>query len=430
MRQEAPEWGRWDARHVWHPYTPVRLAPPPVPVVRAAGAYLYTADGRAILDAISSWWVTLHGHAHPAIAAAVARQAAELEQVIFAGFTHRPAAELARRLVGLLPEGLTRVFYSDDGSTAVEVALKLALQFWANRGEPRRRLVTLEHAYHGDTVGAMSVGARSVFTEPFRPLLFDVEVIPSPAEDAAGALAALEALLARRGREIAALIVEPLVQAAGGMRIYAPETLRAIRQLTAAYDVLLIADEVMTGFGRTGAMFACGLAGVRPDLLCVAKGLTGGFLPLAATACTERIYEAFATDDVATTFFHGHSYAGSPLGCAAALASLALFERERTFERIGRIAEVHRARLAALAGRPGVRETRQCGTVAVVEVATDAPGYTNAIGRRIAARALERGVLLRPLGQVVYVLPPYCITDEELHRVYDVIEDCLADLGR
>ncbi len=425
---QAPEWLEWDERHVWHPYTQVRLAPRPVAIAKASGAYLYTPDGRAILDAISSWWVNLHGHGHPAIVEAIARQAARLEQVVFAGFTHAPAAELARRLVGVLPAGLTRVFYSDDGSTAVEVALKLALQVWSNRGEPRRTIVALDHAYHGDTFGAMSVGARSVFTAPFAPFLFDVAFVPSPADDEARALAALEELLDRRRRDVAALIVEPLVQAAGGMRVYTPRALKEMRRLCDASGTLLIADEVMTGFGRTGAMFASQLAGVRPDLVCLAKGLTGGFLPLAVTACTEEIYERFASDDRGKTFFHGHSYTANPLGCAAAIASLDLFAREPVFERIGRIAAVHGERLPRCAAMPVVRDVRRQGTLAVVEVAADAPGYTSDVGPRAAAFCLERGVLLRPLGNVLYVLPPYVITEAELHRVYDVIEECLGQI--
>ncbi len=424
----APDWVQWDERHVWHPYTQARLAPRPIPITGAAGAYLYTADGRAVLDAISSWWVNLHGHAHPAIAAAVARQAAALEQVIFAGFTHEPAAALARRLAAILPAGLTRIFYSDDGSTAVEIALKMAIQFWANRGEPRRTIVALEHGYHGDTFGAMSVAERSLFTAPFWPFLFEVALVPSPAGDEGRALGGLERLLERHRGDVAALIVEPLVQAAGGMRIYSPRALREMRRLCDAFETLLIADEVMTGFGRTGAMFASEHAGISPDIMCLAKGLTGGFLPLAATACTERIYEAFASDDKAKTLFHGHSYTANPLGCAAALASLDLFEREPVFERIGRIAAVHAERLPRCAAHPAVREVRRQGTVAVIEVAADAPGYTSDVGPRIAAFCLDRGVLLRPLGNVVYLLPPYVVTEAELHRVYDVIEECLERL--
>lgn len=424
----APEWVQWDERHVWHPYTQARFAPRPVPVTGAAGAYLYTADGRAVLDAISSWWVNLHGHAHPAIAAAIARQAAALEQVIFAGFTHEPAAVLARRLAAILPPGLTRVFYSDDGSTAVEIALKLAIQFWANLGRPRRTIVALEHGYHGDTFGAMSVAERSLFTAPFWPFLFEVALVPSPAVDEARALAELERLLKQRRGDVAALIVEPLVQAAGGMRIYSPGALREMRRLCDTFDTLLVADEVMTGFGRTGTMFASEQAGIGPDIICLAKGLTGGFLPMAATACTERIYEAFASDDPAKTFFHGHSYTANPLGCAAALASLDLFEREPVFERIERIAAVHAERLPRCAARPAVREVRRQGTLAVIEVATESPGYTSDVGPRIAAFCFERGVLLRPLGNVVYLLPPYVVTVAELHRVYDVVDECLERL--
>jgi adenosylmethionine-8-amino-7-oxononanoate aminotransferase len=412
-----------DARHVWHPYTQHRQAPAPVEVVRARGATLHARDGRAILDAISSWWVTLHGHGEPAIAEAIAEQARTLEQVIFAGFTHAPAARLCAALARVLPEGLTRVFLSDNGSTAVEVALKMALQWWHNRGEPRRLVVALERAYHGDTFGAMSVGARGVFSAPFDPLLFEVARLPDPSEDPAATLAAFDALLDARGRDAAALIVEPLVLGAGGMRVWGEETLRALAARCRAAGVLLIADEVMTGFGRTGPLFACGRAGVSPDLVCLSKGITGGFLPLGATAAREALFEGFLSDDRARTLFHGHSYTANPLACAAALASLALLESDACAAARARIEAAHRRHLGVLAAHPLVRAPRVLGTIAALDLVDPRAGggYLNPVGRELAAYALEQGVLLRPLGDACYVLPPYCTTDDELAAVYGVV---------
>lgn len=406
-----------DSAHVWHPYTQHHLAPLPVPVARAEGAWLYDTNGRPILDAISSWWVTTHGHCHPRIVQAIAEQARTLDQVIFAGFTHAPAAELAAALVQRLPAGLTRVFYSDDGSTAVEVAIKLSLQSFANRGEPRRLIAALEHAYHGDTFGAMAAGARGVFTHMYEPLLFDVARLPDPSEG--DTLGALEALLHARGHELAAVIVEPLVLGASGMRTYDEAILRGIRERTAAAGVHLIADEVMTGFGRTGAMFACERAGVHPDLICLSKGITGGVLPLGATVATEAIFEAFRSEDRRKTFFHGHSYTANPIACAAALASLSLFDEDCDAAR-ARIAATHARHLRALQGVPGVRAVRQIGTVAAVELDAG-DGYLSDIGRELAAFSLQEGVLVRPLGNVAYCLPPYCISDDELERVYRVL---------
>lgn len=407
-----------DAAHVWHPYTQHHQAPLPRPIARAAGSWLYDTDGHAVLDAISSWWVTTHGHCHPALVQAIAEQARTLDQVIFAGFTHEPAARLAAALVQRLPAGLSRVFFSDNGSTAVEVAIKLSLQSFANQGTPRRLIAALDNAYHGDTFGAMAAGARGVFTHMYEPLLFEVARLPDPSEgDTVGAL---EALLDARGHELAAVIVEPLVLGAGGMRVWDARVLQAIRARTAAAGVHLIADEVMTGFGRTGPMFACALATVRPDLICLSKGITGGVLPLGATVATEAIFEAFSSSDRRKTFFHGHSYTANPMACAAALASLALFDEACEGAR-QRIADCHTRHLAALRNVPGVKAVRQLGTVAAVEL--EAPsGYLSDIGRELAAFSLQQGVLIRPLGNVAYCLPPYCIRDDELDRVYTVLQ--------
>ena len=427
--------------HLWHPFTQEGVDPPPLTVCRAKGVYIETQDGRQILDAISSWWVNIHGHAHPAIAEAIAKQAARLEHVLFAGFSHEPAEELATRLGKVVPAPLRHVFFSDDGSTAVEVALKLALQYWANCGRPKkRRIVALEHAYHGDTVGAMSVSDDSPFTTPFDSLR--VPVLRTHSASCAHCpvgltratchiecLNKLERLLSEQGDDIAAVIVEPLLQAAGGMIVHPEEFLSGVRRLTAAHDVLLIADEVLTGFGRTGRMFACERASVAPDLMCVAKGLTGGFLPLAATFATDRIHAAFSGGDGARAFFHGHSYTANPIACAAANASLQIFDSEPVFDRIAAIEKAHAARLPAFASHPRVADARHIGTVAAIELKVPDAGYLSSLRPRLYEFYLNRGVLLRPLGNVVYVLPPYVITPEEVHHVYDVIQDSLAGVS-
>ena len=412
-----PDWTALDARFVWHPYTQHRVAPPPIPITRGEGAYLHTANGARLLDVISSWWVNLHGHAHPAIAGAIADQAHTLEQVIFAGCTHEPAARLAAELVERLPAGLERVFFSDDGSTAVEVAVKLALQLQRLRGGGGGVVAALEHAYHGDTFGAMSASARGVFTDAFREQLFEVARLPCPGEG--DTLAALDELLARRGGELAAVIVEPLLLAAGGMRMYGEEILRGLRERTAAAGVPLIADEVATGFGRTGPLFACERAGIAPDVICLSKGLTGGFLPLGVTAVTGEIFDAFLSEDRRHTFFHGHSFTANPLACAAARASLRLLDPDCARRREA-ISGAHQDGLARLGGHPRVRNTRVLGTVAAFDLA-GGDGYLAPAGAELGAFARHHGVLLRPLGNVVYLLPPYCVTPDELAGVYDVI---------
>jgi adenosylmethionine-8-amino-7-oxononanoate aminotransferase len=415
-------------------------------VASGKGARLHLDDGRSLIDCISSWWVNLHGHAHPHIADAIHAQAGKLEHVVFAGFTHEPAEALAERLVALLPDGLTRVFYSDDGSTAVEVALKMAYQHWRNRGEARRTFVAFEGAYHGDTLGAMAVGDRGAFTAAFDDLLFAVERLPFPTtwigdqtcdEREAAAIAALEAHLApatggsgsRSGHsDVAAVIVEPLVQGAGGMRMCRPSFLRRLREVTRAHDVLLVFDEVMTGFGRTGARFACERAGVEPDLVCLAKGLTGGFLPLAATVACNEVYESFVGGGPSRTLWHGHSYTANPLGCAAALASLDLLEQNAAAFR-GMEAH-HLAFLDTLADLP-VERRRVTGTIAAFELTTSGSGgYFDAVGDRLRARAPDNGLLLRPLGNTVYLMPPYCLTDEERSEVYQRVRELVREVTR
>jgi adenosylmethionine-8-amino-7-oxononanoate aminotransferase len=410
-----------DARHVWHPYTQHQTWPAPLDAVRAEGAYVYTRDGRRIFDGISSWWVTLHGHAQPEIAHAIAEQARTMEQVIFTTFTHEPAARLAEELCAVLPRGLNRLFFSDDGSTAVEAAIKMALQYHGNRGAPRNTIVAIEHAYHGDTFGAMSVSARSVFTAPFNRQLFDVRHLPAPTEG--DTVAALAELLDAPHSDVAAVIIEPLVMGSGGMIMYDESIVRAMRDLTRAHGTLLIADEVLTGFGRTGPLFACDRVGIVPDILCMSKGITGGFLPMGATASTDDVFAAFLSDDRRKTLFHGHSYTANPIACAAARASLALLD-DASAARRASIEATHRMHVDRLARHPLVRNPRVLGTFAAFDLA-DANDYLNPIGRQLADFALARDVLLRPLGSTAYVLPPYCATPDDLGAAYAVIEQFL-----
>jgi adenosylmethionine---8-amino-7-oxononanoate aminotransferase len=433
-----------DRRTVWHPYTQMLTAPPPLPVVRAEGVYLHLEDGRRILDGISSWWVNIHGHAHPRLNEALAAQVARLDHVLFAGCTHPPAVDLAEQLVARLPPGLTRVFYSDNGSTAVEVAIKIALQYWQNRGRPERQaLVALHHAYHGDTVGAMSVSGDSVFTDAFRPLRFPVTRVHAPycfrcplqldrATCRIACLGDLEAQLRERGDTIAAVIVEPMIQGAGGMIVWPPEFLAGVRRLCDWYGTLLIADEVFTGFGRTGRMFACEHASVTPDLVCLSKALTAGCLPLGATVVRDEIYEAFLSADRRRTFFHGHSFTANPLACAVALASLRIFDEEDVMGRVARLEARLKTGLEPLRALPHVGDVRVLGGVGAVElVSGDGPhGYLDDIGPRLAAAFLERGLLLRPLGHVVYVMPPYVITDAEVDDMLDQVGQVIARTSR
>jgi adenosylmethionine---8-amino-7-oxononanoate aminotransferase len=433
-----------DRRTVWHPYTQVLTAPPPLPVVRAEGVYLHLEDGRRILDGISSWWVNIHGHAHPRLSEALNAQVARLDHVLFAGCTHPPAVDLAEQLVARLPPGLTRVFYSDNGSTAVEVAIKIALQYWQNRGRPERQaLVALHHAYHGDTVGAMSVSGDSVFTDAFRPLRFPVTRVHAPycfrcplqldrATCGIACLGDLEAQLRERGDTIAAVIVEPMIQGAGGMIVWPPEFLAGVRRLCDRYGTLLIADEVFTGFGRTGRMFACEHASVTPDLVCLSKALTAGCLPLGATVVRDEIYEAFLSADRRRTFFHGHSFTANPLACAVALASLRIFDEEDVMGRVARLEARLTTGLEPLRALPHVGDVRVLGGVGAVElVSGDGPhGYLDDIGPRLAAAFLERGLLLRPLGHVVYVMPPYVITDAEVDDMLDQVGQVIARTSR
>lgn len=409
---------------VWHPFTQHGLEEPIPLVERAEGAALYTADGHRIIDAISSWWVTTHGHCQPRIMAAIAEQTGKLDQLIFAGWTHEPAEALARELCTMMPDQLTRVFYSDSGSTSVEVGLKMALGTWAARGEARHRIIVMEHSYHGDTIGAMSVGARGVFNQTYEPLLFDVTRIPFPApgreQDTLDALTR-----ACADDEAAALIVEPLVLGAGGMLMYPPPVLAGMHAICERSGVLFIADEVMTGWGRTGTLLACEQAGIVPDILCLSKGLTGGSVPLAVTMASEPIFQAHYSTDRARMFFHSSSYTANPIACAAALANLAIWREEPVLERVAGLGARQAERLEALADRAVIRNPRQCGTITAFEIAGQ-DSYLDDAAPKLMAFFREHDVLLRPLGNTLYVMPPFCIEDADLDRVYSVIAEAVA----
>ena len=419
--------------HLWHPTTQVATSPEPLRVRSARGCALELDDGRQLIDAISSWWVTLHGHGEPAIAAAIARQAQQLEQVIFANFSHAPAERLATRLSAL--SGLERLFFSDNGSTAVEVALKIAWQWWRNQGDRRRRqLIAFEGAYHGDTFGAMALGERSLFTEPYEPLLFEVARVswphthwgeqPEPLERREQA--ALRQLEEALQTPTAAVILEPLIQGASGMRVVRPAFLRAVAERVQTAGALLIADEVFTGFGRTGDLFACRRAGIQPDLMALSKGLTGGFLPMGVTLASERLYQGFISEQPQITFFHGHSFTANPLGCAAALASLDLLQANP--ERYQQFEVRHTSLLEGLAHHPLVQRPRCLGTLAAFDVEAGAASYLNPVGKQIQRLCLQQGVYLRPLGNVVYLLPPLGISEQQLEHCYGALGRALDQL--
>lgn len=413
---------------VWHPFTQHGLGEPIPLVDRAEGALLYTAAGTCVIDAISSWWVTTHGHNHPRIIAAIAEQAMKLDQVIFAGYTHQPAEDLARGLLEIMPQALEYVFYSDSGSTAVEVALKMALGYWRNRGEPRHRILVMQHSYHGDTIGAMSVGERGVYNQSYEPLLFDVETVPFPyAEREQASCDHLEQ--ACRDGDVAAFIVEPLVLGAGGMLMYSPRTLAEMREICARYGVLFIADEVMTGWGRTGTLLACEQAGVTPDILCLAKGLTGGSMPLAVTMATAPIFDAHCSGDRSRMFFHSSSFTANPIACAAANANLAIWREEPVIERVRQLAAREAQCLARLRERYRIENARQSGSIIAFDAEVEDAGYLSGLGPRLLASFKEQNVLLRPLGNTIYLMPPYCISSSELDTVFTAVANALEIVG-
>ncbi len=411
---------------VWHPFTQHGLGDAIPLINHAKGSKLYGADGNSWIDGISSWWVTTHGHAHPRIMAAIREQAEKLDQIIFAGWTHEPAEALAAELTHITPDPLTRVFFSDSGSTSVEVALKMALGYWFNIGEARSRILVLEHGYHGDTIGTMSVGERGVYNRAWQPLLFDVDSIPFPHEGMEQTT--LDALEAACKAKPAAFIVEPLILGAGGMLIYPAWVLAEMRAICARHGVLFIVDEVMNGWGRTGTRFACDQAGVIPDILCLSKGLTGGSLPLAVTLCIEPVFAAHLSTDRSKTFYHSSSYTANPIACAAANANLAIWRDEPVQQRIDTLAEAQAAHLAILSHDPRVGNPRRLGTIAALDVVVPDAGYLSSLTPRLSAFYRDRGVLLRPLGNTIYVMPPYCTDAQELGQVWDAIAaslDCV-----
>lgn len=416
-----------DLQSIWHPFTPQFNMQPPIALVSGEGTLLFDDDGNAYIDGISSWWVNLHGHSNKYISSKIAAQLKKLEHAIFSGFTHEPAVELAERLLGHLPV-MNKLFYSDDGSTSVEVALKMAFQFWHNSDQIKPKIIAFENAYHGDTFGAMSVGARNVFNLAFDKMLFDVIHIPVPinGEEEKSFQAMDVALL---DSNVAAFIFEPLVQGAGGMVMYEAAALDQLLEKCKSKNILCIADEVMTGFGRTGKMFATDSCKIKPDIICLSKGLTGGFLPLGVTLCSEKIYAAFLSSDKYKTFFHGHSYTANPIACTAALASLDLLEKENTWIRINELKDgMDRAR-AKFEKYVSVKQARCCGTILAIEVrSNETTSYLNPLADTVNEFFIKRGVILRPLGNIIYFLPPYCITEMEFKKVIDSIDDFLFNL--
>ena len=413
-----------DARVVWHPYTQHGIESEPLPVASAQGAWLELADGRRLIDGISSWWATLHGHSHPALVAAISEQAARLDHVLFAGATHEPAVQLAEQLLEVVPKGLSRVFYSDDGSTAVEAAIKMVLQSWVHKDQPQRRVfIAMEGAYHGDTFGAMAASDPDPFFLPYAPLLFEVRRVAPTAES-------LRAAIEDLGNRAAGLILEPLLQGAAGMRIMSAEFVQQARQLCNTHDLPLVADEVMTGFGRTGAMFACERAGITPDVMCLAKGLTGGTMSLAATIATEELFECFLHNERSRFFPHGHTFTANPIACAVALASMRLSRDGDVASRLQHIGATIHGQLHDLEGDERVADLRHLGGMVAFDlvVPADRQGYLSDLTPRLRREALDNGVLLRPLGNVVYALPPACLTDDEAREVAAVMRklvDCV-----
>lgn len=432
-----------DLSVLWHPCTQMKdhETLPLIPIRRGEGVWIEDLEGNRYIDAISSWWVNIFGHAHPEISAAVKHQLDRLEHVLLAGFTHEPVVELSERLVKITPPGLTRCFYADNGASAVEIALKMSFHYWRNRGQPRKtRFIGLTNSYHGETLGALSVGDIPLYRKTYNPLLLDTIVAPSPDcfERAPGVsweahsrerFSVMEDLLARHAGEVCAVIVEPLVQCAGYMRMYHPVYLQLLRQACDRYGVHLIADEIAVGFGRTGTLFACEQAQMTPDFLCLSKGLTGGYLPFSVTLTTDDIYQAFYDDyEKLTAFLHSHSFTGNPLGCSAALAVLDIFDREPVLANNRNLAQCMHDLTADLHEHPHLAEVRQTGMILALEMVRDKRKRTpypwqERRGLKVYRHALSRGVLLRPIGNVVYLMPPYVITPEEIAHVVNVARE-------
>jgi adenosylmethionine-8-amino-7-oxononanoate aminotransferase len=415
-----------DLKVIWHPYTQMKTALPPIPIVRGQGACLYDENGKCYIDAVSSWWVNIHGHAHPYIARKVAEQLSKLEHVIFAGFTHPTAIELAERLLEILPANQQKAFYSDNGSTAVEVAIKMCLQYWHNQNKQRTKILAFKNAYHGDTFGAMAVSGRSAFTAAFDSLLFEVEFINLPNQSN---IESLKSQISDLKSELACFIFEPLVQGSAGMLMYEAGYLDQLMAHCSKEGVMLIADEVFTGFGRTGKPFACDHVSTQPDIMCFSKGLTGGTMAFGLTTCTQQIFDAFLSDDRLKTLFHGHSYTANPVACSAGLASLDLFLEPSTKESINRITNAHHQFALKIKDHPRIRTTRQTGTILAMEWETGSDtSYFSSLRDILYKYFLHAGIILRPLGNIIYILPPYCITDEQLSYIYSKIESALDEV--
>lgn len=409
-----------DNKYIWHPFNQMKGADI-IPIVKGEGVYVFDEDGNKYIDAFSSWWVNIHGHSHPYLAKAIYDQAMQLEHVAFGGFTNSKAVELSERLVDLLPDNFTKLFFSDNGSTSTEVALKMTMQYHYNRSDEKQLFIALEDGYHGDTFGSMCVTARGGFNEPFEKHMFDVAYIPAPtAENIGNVLSQVKDLVANNN--VAGFIFEPLVQGAGGMLMHDANALSQIISLCQENGVICIADEVMTGFGRTGKMFACEYLSVQPDIVCISKGITGGFMAIGITAVSQKIYDAFYSDNAKHTFLHGHSYTGNALACALGVANLELFEQEKTMEQVARVSNTLGSFVADFENHPGVRNVRHLGAILAIELETEgASSYFNTKGKEAYKHFLTKGIILRPLGNVLVIIPPYCIKDSELNYIHEEI---------
>jgi adenosylmethionine---8-amino-7-oxononanoate aminotransferase len=411
-----------DAHVIWHPYTQHQKIEEPISITKGEGALLFDEKGNTYIDAISSWWVNLHGHGHPYIAEKIYKQALALEHVIFTHFTHEPAVTLAERILNILPGKFSKVFYSDNGSTAVEVSLKMAIQFWKNKGQPgRNKILAFNHAYHGDTFGSMSVSARGLFTNSFKDFLFDTIFIDTPRADN---LREIRSVIKSYDGQFAAFIYEPLLQAAGGMHMYQAKHLDELLAVLQAENILCIADEVLTGFGRTGSLFAGDSMSHHADMICLSKGLTGGTMALGITACNQNIFNAFLSNDRTKTFYHGHSFTANPLACTAGLASLDLLEKTSCRDQIQWIQKQHEEfarNELSVTGMELLINIRTMGTILAFELNTGKHEYVNEVSATVMGKALTQGIYLRPLGNTVYIMPPYCITPEQLRKIYQFI---------
>lgn len=432
---------------IWHPDTQMLTEPLPIPIVKGKGSLLIGEDGTEYIDGISSWWTNIHGHGHPYLAQKIFEQAQQLEHCIFAGLTHPPAVELAERLLQILPSAQSKIFFSDNGSTAVEVGLKMAIQYWFNQGIHKNKILAFRHGYHGDTFGSMSVSARSVFTMPFQQYLFEVDYIDIPVPDGIGGgifnspekcrgdmpdnnyYEAIKEKIS--SGEYAAFIFEPLILGAGGMLMYPPAALERLIKICRENNLLIITDEVMTGFGRTGKRFAMEYLQVQPDIICLSKGLTGGTMALGVTSCVQKVYDAFLSEDKLKTFLHGHSFTANPIACSAALASLDLFMENTCMENIHRIVEQHAAFIKEIKDNPAIKNARQTGTIMAFEIITQQQdSYMNPLRYFLSEFFFRRHIVLRPLGNTIYLLPPYCTSNTELRTIYDAITFLLENVTR